>query len=96
MPDHDRAISERFRQQCEAARAQLRREMEARGLHPKDGWTIHESTRASGNGTAIVFRPMHLRERVPDDLECWVQIDEDSQSIEAECEPRAQHGNLSR
>jgi len=93
MRDLDSGLSQRFREQCEAARAHLWREMEARGLFREDGWSIHESTRAAGNGTALVFSPMHLRLRAPDGLECWVQIDEASHAIAADCEPHGRFGN---
>jgi len=95
MENFDAGISARFREECEAARAHLWREMEARGLFRRDGWSIHESTRAAGNGTAIVFSPMHLRLRAPDDLECWVEIDETSLAIESDCEPHGYAGHKS-
>lgn len=95
MANHDLSVSARFREQCEAARAHLWREMEALGLHRRDGWSIHETTRARGNGTAIVFAPMHLRLRAPPGLECWVEIDEASHAIESDCEPHALFGNKS-
>ena len=95
MSNPDSGISTRFREECDAARTHLWREMEARGLFRKDGWTIHESTRSAGNGTALVFRPMHLRLRAPEELECWVQIDEDSYAIASDCEPHGQIGKMS-
>ena len=95
MANPDYGITARFREQCEAARAHLWHEMEARGLHRRDGWSIHESTRAAGNGTALVFTPMHLRLRAPVDLECWVQVDEESHAIASDCEPHAHFGNYS-
>lgn len=82
----------RFRERCDAARAHLWREMEAQGLLREDGWSIHESTRSAGRGTAIVFSPMHLRLRSPLALECWVKIDERAHAIASDCEPHAHFG----
>lgn len=74
-----------FSSRCATARAHLRREMEARGLHQSDGWEITETTRDRGGGSEIVMRPLHLRLEAPDDLECVVRIETDS-SIDSNCD----------
>jgi hypothetical protein len=82
--EHD--LAHTFAERCAAARAYLRREMEARGLHEKDGWRIAESIRAVGPRTELVMRPIHLHLPTPDGIECVVEIDE-NESIESHCEP---------
>ena len=84
----DKVAAARFAKACEEARAHLRKEMEARGLHERDGWKIVETMRhARGGGSELVLRPLHLHELAPPDLECVVAIDEDARSIDMDCTP---------
>ena len=88
MPNFDdKQATTRFARACEDARAHLRKEMEARGLHESDGWKIVETMRQVVGGSELVLRPLHLHESAPDDLECVVAIDEDAVSIEVDCSP---------
>ena len=88
MPNfEDTAAARRFARACEEARAHLRKEMEARGLHERDGWKIVESTRPTAGGSELVMRPLHLHKLAPPDLECVVAIDEDATSIDVDCKP---------
>jgi hypothetical protein len=67
------------------ARATLRKHMEERGLHARDGWSIAEVVRQRAGTTELVMRPIHLRLPSPDDLECVVTIDEIGSHIDSEC-----------
>lgn len=87
MPSRDQNLAGKFAQQRAAALAHLRREMEARGLHERDGWRIVESTREAGGGIELILRPMHLRLPAPEDLECIVRIVPDDDRIDMQCEP---------
>jgi hypothetical protein len=60
-------------------------EMAKLGLRREDGWTITEFTREDKGGTQLVLRPMHLRLKAPEGLECVVGIVEDGGDIEANC-----------
>jgi hypothetical protein len=88
MPNfEDRLAATRFARACEDARAHLRKEMEARGLHESDGWKIVEIMRPSRGGSELVLRPLHLHRLAPPDLECVVAIDGDAASIDVDCTP---------
>ena len=88
MPNFDDLpASARFAKAIAEARAHLWREMEARGLYERDGWKLLEQVRASGGGSELVLRPLHLRKQAPGDLECVVAIDEDAKSIDVDCTP---------
>lgn len=90
MPNFDDArAATRFARACEEARAHLRKEMEARGLHERDGWKIVETMRPARTGSELVLRPLHLHKMAPPDLECVVAIDEDATSIDVDCKPEA-------
>jgi hypothetical protein len=84
---HDFNAARRFAKACADARTHLRREMEARGLHERDGWLIVETVRQADGGSELVMRPLHLRLNPPDDLECVVSIDEDSSEVDVDCTP---------
>ena len=60
-------------------------QMERRGLRQADGWSIVELTREGRGGTQIVLRPLHLRLPAPEDLECTVDIVEDTAGIQMHC-----------
>ena len=75
----------RFAQERAAAEARLWREMEAAGLHARDGWKIAESTREVRNGTELVLRPLHMRLHAPEHLECVVWIDADDGHVSTSC-----------
>lgn len=83
---NENALASTFAERCAQARSHLRREMEACGLHERDGWGIVERIRAIGGRTALVMRPLHLYLDAPDGLECVVEIDED-EKIDMHCEP---------
>jgi hypothetical protein len=88
MPNfEDKLAATRFARACEDARAHLRKEMEARGLHERDGWKIVETMRQARGGSELVMRPLHLHKLAPADLECVVAIDEDAASIDVDCSP---------
>ena len=93
MPnDTDQNFAQRFAERYSAARTHLQREMEARGLHPRDGWRISETTRSARNGLELVLRPIHRTFTSPPDLECVVWIDVEGASIDAECVPGGRPG----
>lgn len=54
------------------AEAYLWLEMNGRGLHKQDGWTIVEFMRDAGNGTEIVLRPLHFYKPTPPGIECVI------------------------
>ena len=88
MPNHtDDSFATRFAERYAAARTHLRREMDALGLHERDGWRISETTRQARNGLELVLRPIHRTLVAPDGLECIVWIDVEGHSIDAECIP---------
>jgi hypothetical protein len=76
-----------FAAKCSQARADLVKHMLVRGLHPEDGWLIHESMRQANGGTVLVFRPIHMRLSAPPDLECTCSVDEPGAEISAQCNP---------
>ena len=49
-----------------AARKTLLAEMHALGLTAEKGWRVVEELRHTTEGTQWIFRPMHLREHLPD------------------------------
>ena len=85
--DPDRSLADEFAAKRSAAEAHLWREMEACGLHRRDGWKIDEFLRDSPGGCELVLRPIHLRLLPPPDLECIVGIVERTGQIEAHCQP---------
>src|SRR6185369_1035860 len=87
------SLAKAFSAKCAVARAHLRREMEARGLHQSDGWKIMETVRDCAGGSEIVMRPLHMRLPAPDDLECVVRIEEDT-SIESNCDSPPSTGTM--
>jgi len=93
MPnDTDDNFATRFAERYAAARAHLRREMDAIGLYERDGWRITETTRQARNGLELVLRPIHRTLASPDGLECIVWIDVEGHSIDAECVPGGRPG----
>jgi len=85
MDTADDLISRAFGERCDDARAKLRMHMSELGLHPEDGWLIHESTRNVGGRTEIVMRPLHRRLSPPTGLECLCAIDEPGEEVSSEC-----------
>jgi hypothetical protein len=81
----DRILADKLALKLEAAEAELRHQMEARGLRRTDGWTIIQFTREAHGGTLLVLRPMHLRITPPGDLECVVGVTAGGSDIEADC-----------
>jgi hypothetical protein len=69
-------------QRLSAAKKNLQLRMEALGLNPAKGWRLSEELRHTLRGTEWVFRPVHLREAPPEDLEARVAIDHDGRPIQ--------------
>ena len=84
---NDSSAAGAFATKCDHARSELRRHMTDRGLHEKDGWTIHESMRQANGGTVLVMRPIHMKLPAPADLECTCSIDETGTDISSDCSP---------
>jgi|RhiMetdeSRZDD1v2_1073273.scaffolds.fasta_scaffold130314_3 hypothetical protein len=84
MDARDQRLFSEFAGKCDEARTTLRKHMTDRGLHERDGWTIHEFTRQIEGRTEIVMRPIHRHLDAPD-LECTCEIDEPGSHISAEC-----------
>lgn len=63
-----------------AARKALLAEMHALGLTPEKGWRIIEELRHTTEGTLWIFRPMHLREHLPE-LSHTVLIDQEGRTV---------------
>ena len=63
-----------------AARKALLAEMHALGLTPEKGWRIIEELRHTTEGTLWIFRPMHLREHLPE-LSRTVLIDQEGRPV---------------
>ena len=74
--DRTQQIALALAERRDVARMMLRRDMEARGLTENAGWKIDERLRNVVGGTELVLRPIHLRERAPEDLEYVVAISE--------------------
>ena len=53
-------------EQLKAARLALLAQMQGLGLTPAKGWRVAEELRHTTEGTQWIFRPMHIREAVPD------------------------------
>lgn len=85
-PAKDKASANAFAAKCAQARSELLKHMAERGLHEKDGWTIHEAMRQAKGGTVLVMRPIHMKLPAPTDLECSCSIDEPGTDISSECE----------
>jgi hypothetical protein len=75
--NHTKKIALEFAAQRDRARSMLRQQMDARGFTEQTGWKISESLRHVTGGTELVMRPIHLRERAPEDLQCIVAISEE-------------------
>ena len=67
-------------QRLKTARNTLLAEMQALGLTPAKGWRIVEELRHTTEGTEWTFRPMHLREQLPD-LSTTVLIDQQGRPV---------------
>ena len=85
MNTTDEHLYQAFCERCDDARAKLRQHMSELGLHAKDGWSIHESTRQVDGRTELVMRPLHPRLPAPTDLECLCAIDEPGEKVSSEC-----------
>ena len=64
-----------------AARNALLAEMHALGLTPAKGWRVIEELRHTTEGTEWTFRPMHLREHLPD-IRSTVVIDHEGRPVQ--------------
>jgi hypothetical protein len=86
--DHDLSLSAAFYRRAAEARAHLLKEMEALGLHEKDGWKIAESVRQRADGGCELHMcPLHLRLKAPAGVECVVSIDPTEEVVSADCTP---------
>jgi hypothetical protein len=93
---NDESFVHAFAERYSAARAHLRREMDALGLFERDGWRIAESTRMVTGGLELVLRPVHRYREAPPGLECIVWIQGEGASIDAECKPGGRPPPLGR
>ena len=87
MGTHDKDSAARFAACRADAERRLRSQMEALGLHARDGWKIAEVTREARDGTELVLRPLHLRLDAPKGLECSIWIHEDDGSVDSSFAP---------
>lgn len=87
MNPRDEHFAVQFSEQRAAAEAHLWRQMEARGMHARDGWKITEVMRDTRGGTELVLRPLHLWHATPPDLECVVWVRNDDGAVDASCTP---------
>ena len=78
--DRTRQIALALSERRDIARIMLRREMDSRGLTEGAGWKIDEQLRNVVGGTELILRPIHLRERAPEDLVYVVAISEEDGS----------------
>jgi hypothetical protein len=69
-------------QRLAAARKNLLQRMDELGLSGSRGWRLTEELRHTIHGTEWVFRPVHMREASPQDLEERVAIDHDGRPIQ--------------
>lgn len=69
-------------ERLKAARNALLAQMHSLGMTPAKGWRVSEELRHTIEGTEWIFRPMHIRESVPD-LRVTVVIDHDGRPITA-------------
>ena len=67
-------------ERLKTARNALLAQMQALGLTPAKGWRVAEELRHTTEGTEWVFRPMHIREAVPD-LRSVVVIDHEGRPL---------------
>ena len=88
----DGTLAKAFAERYAAARAHLRAQMEALGLHESAGWRISETTSDGSGGYRLILRPIHSRLPSPEGVECIVWIDEDGASVDAECVPGGRPG----
>ena len=83
----DATAAKVFAERYSAARAHLRAQMDALGLHESKGWRISETTSDGSGGYRVILRPIHSRLQAPDGVECIVWIDEDGSTVDADCVP---------
>ena len=81
----DGELSARLAERLKETEALLWEHMARAGLHAADGWRITQFTREREGGTELVLRPIHLRLKPPDGLECIVGIVEGGGDITSEC-----------
>ena len=67
-------------ERIKAARNALLAQMQALGLTTAKGWRVIEELRHTTEGTEWIFRPMHIREAIPD-LRSTVVIDHDGRPV---------------
>ena len=79
-------LAHAFAARCEEARSNLRAHMRSRGLHPEEGWRIHEQVRQRDGRMMIVMTPIHLRLPSPSGLECNCAIHEPSGEASSDCD----------
>ena len=74
--NNDKVLAAAIEAQRATAKTRLLQQMKDRGLTADEGWTVVEMVKSMGDGSAIVFRPVHLRHTAPE-LETRVLISED-------------------
>jgi hypothetical protein len=80
MTKDDEALASHLAKLIAEARKSLEHEMQAEGMHPKDGWRITEQIRHTMQGTEFIFRPIHMRLQ-PGDMERRVCIDHEGHPL---------------
>ena len=86
--ERDVTLALAFHARAAEARAHLRAQMEALGLHESDGWKIAESVRQRPDGVCELHMcPLHLRLKAPPGVECVVALDPQEKTVEADCSP---------
>jgi hypothetical protein len=83
----DDPAAKAFAERYAAARAHLRAQMEAAGLHESEGWRVSETTSDGHGGYRVTLKPIHSRLPTPEGIECVVWIEEDGGRVDAECVP---------
>ena len=78
--NNDKVLAAAIEAQRATARARLELMMVERGLSETEGWQVAEMIKTVGDGSAFVFRPVHLRQPSPD-LETRVLIAEDGTPV---------------
>lgn len=74
------ALANEVTARLKAARAELEVKMLERDLTPANGWRIFEDLRHTVEGTQWTFRPMHLRDDIPE-LCTIVTIDQEGRLV---------------
>ena len=77
---HVQDLATTVMERLKSARAALTVEMHQLGLTAAKGWRVVEELRHTTRGTEWTFRPMHIRENIPD-LHTTVVIDHEGRLV---------------